>query len=140
MPKFRGADFRFLGKSDRITWPVFIASLLLPFYHLIYQHSRGIGCIRKRKPPFNSPYLADDVKRLFKVNISRIEGGADDGAFGAEGFEHLEVVQGGDTARGDDGLPYGIDKLGGGGEVGLGEGAVAADIGIDEALYSQGGH
>lgn len=84
--------------------------------------------------------LADDVKRLLEVYVPGIEGGADDGAFGAEGFEHFEVVERGDTAGGDDGFPDGIDKLGGGGEVGLGEGAVTADIGIDKAFYAEGGH
>jgi hypothetical protein len=84
--------------------------------------------------------LAYDVKRLLQVYIPGIEGGADDSAFGAEGFEHFKVVERGDTARGDDGFSYGVHKLGDGRKVGLGEGAVAAVIGLDEALYTQGGH
>jgi hypothetical protein len=102
------------------------------------------GCLRGASAPFlfNSPHLilADDVQRPLQVNVTGVEGGADDGAFGAEVFEHLEVLEGGNAAGGDNGLPDGIHKLGEGGEVGLGEGAVAADIGIDKALNAEGGH
>ena len=36
--------------------------------------------------------LAYDVKCFFEVYVPGVEGGADDSAFGAEGFEHFEVV------------------------------------------------
>lgn len=62
-----------------------------------------------------------------------VEGGADDGAFAADGGEFLEVGDGGDAAGGDDGAADGGDELMVGLEVGLGEGAVAGDVGEHDA-------
>lgn len=67
-----------------------------------------------------------------------VEGGTDDGAFAADRGEFLEVGDGGDTAGGDDGAANGGDELAVGLEVGLGEGAVAGDIGEHDARDAGG--